>query len=110
VRLDRQGQQGRQELRARLRRSPKPGKDANGVVHLRGVAKMDPVLDSIIFELPAGYRPASSSTFRVVNDISHEMTVTIYDRYVQIGGYPGNVGFGSGPYRFWLDGISFRLT
>ena len=84
--------------------------DSDNVVHLRGVARMPSPQDSIIFRLPAGYRSPVASTFRVVNSLSIEMTVTIYDGYVQIGTYPGFIGFPPEEQRFWLDGISFRLN
>ena len=86
-------------------------KDSDDVVHLRGVAKMPEPMDSIIFQLPAGYRPASASTFPVVNSLHPDMTVTVYgEGWVQIGTYPGFAGFPPGAQRFWLDGISFRLN
>jgi len=87
-------------------------KDSDDLVHLRGVAKMTSNSGStIIFQLPLGYRPASASTFPVLNSLSPDMAVTIYgDGWIQIGSYPGFVGFPPGEQRFWLDGISFRLN
>jgi hypothetical protein len=87
-------------------------KDSDDVVHLRGVAKMTTNSGStIMFQLPVGYRPASASSFPVLNSLSQDMTVTVYgEGFVQIGGFPGVVGFPPAAQRFWLDGISFRLN
>lgn len=41
-------------------------KDANGIVHLRGLVKNGSSGSAIIFQLPAGYRPANSKLFSTI--------------------------------------------
>jgi hypothetical protein len=79
-------------------------KDPWGYVHLRGLAASGSSATSVIFTLPAGYRPASERVFAsVANDAFCEIRVqTDGDVFAQAGGSTAN--FTS------LDGISFRTV
>ena len=75
-------------------------KDSNGVVHLRGLVKSGATTTgTVIFTLPAGYRPTSDWIFALVaNDLLGQCRVDT----------SGNVKYWTGS-NFWfsLDGISF---
>jgi hypothetical protein len=75
--------------------------DREGVVHLRGIVAGGPE-DTVVFQLPAGYRPTGGSLVAPSNAV-----VRIYGSNSQVPGLDGAVVIGDGKLAS-LDGITFR--
>lgn len=73
-------------------------KDAFGFVHLKGVVKNGSSIPTIIFTLPAGYRPTAAETFTTHSHGFGACTVTADGEVVAAVGSVAD---------FWLSGITF---
>ena len=79
--------------------------DALGVVHLRGLIKSGTV-NTVIFTLPAGYRPTALSLFSVVSNTGAALVASRLDVATT-----GDVTLVTGGNTFLsLDGVSFRTS
>lgn len=74
-------------------------RDASGVVRLRGVVKTGAV-GTVIFTLPAGFRPINTELMPVVSNSAFGL--------VQVGSNGDVTAAGGSSTWFSLDGITFR--
>jgi len=74
-------------------------KDSLGIVHLRGLAK-DGTVNTVIFTLPAGYRPAEALVFASISN-NAVARITVFNNG-EVKQWVGSNVFQS------LDGITFR--
>lgn len=76
--------------------------DGNGFVHLRGLVKNGATATSLIFTLPAGFRPETTEVFVVnANNAYGQLNVLANGNVVPLVGSTAS---------FSLDGVSFRAV
>lgn len=76
-------------------------KDAFGFVHIKGCVKNGSGIPTVIFTLPAGYRPTSNESFVVETTGSALGACFVQTNGTVIASYGGGTSY------FWLSGITF---